>query len=144
VAVAIVGASAFTIVRWGNSPVSEQYGQGAWPLVPNVNQRSLDAAVGVIPRRASVAASYNLVPHLAERWEIYSFPSPWRAANWGNNGENLRDPHGVDYVAVDLRTLGIEDAALFAQLRGSGSFETIMDDGLVVVLHRRQPTPPAD
>jgi uncharacterized membrane protein len=144
VAVAIVGASAFTVVRWGNSPVSEQYAQGAWPLVPNLNQRSLDAAVGLIPPGESVSASYNLVPHLAERWEIYSFPTPWRAANWGNNGENNRDPHDVDFIAVDLGTLGVEDAALFAAIRGSGAFETIMDDGHVVVLHRRQPAPPAN
>ena len=141
---AIVGASAFTIVRWGVTPVSEQYAQGAWPLVPNLKQRSLDAAVGLIPPGASVAASWNLVPHLAERWEIYSFPNPWRASNWGNAGENLRDPHRVDFVAVDRAAMGVEDTALLEELRGSGSFETIMDDGHVVVLHRRQPTPPAD
>jgi uncharacterized membrane protein len=141
--VAIIGASAFTIVGWGATPVSHQYAQGSWPLVPNLNQRSLDAAVGLIPPGESVAASYNLVPHLAERWEIYSFPTPWHAANWGNNGEGLPDPHRVDFVAVDLGTLGVEDTALLAELRGSGSFETIMDDGHVVVLHRRQPTPPA-
>jgi uncharacterized membrane protein len=140
VAVAIVGASAFTIARWGVTPASQQYAQGAWPLVPILNQSSLDAAVRAVPSGASVSASYNLVPHLAERWEIYSFPTPWRAANWGNNGENNRDPHRVDYVAVDLSTLGVEDATLFAELRGSGAFEVILEDGSVVVLRRRQPT----
>ena len=145
VAVAIVGASAFTIVRWGNSPVSEQYARkarGRW-FPSSISGRSTPRSASYRPGE-SVSASYNLVPHLAQRWEIYSFPTPWRAANWGNNGEDNRDPHDVDFVAVDLGTLGVEDTALFAAIRGSGAFETIMDDGHVVVLHRLPTTPPAD
>ena len=76
-----------------------------------------------------------------ERWEIYTYPVPWKNLNWGNQGENVPDPHRVEFLVVEMATLNLTEGELFAQLRGSGSFDTIMDDGNVVVLRRRQPAP---
>lgn len=111
---ALLGAVAvgafFTAVSWGISPVSPEYREGFWPLeVDGPRQAELDRVVAMPGPGDSVSAVYNLVPHLTHRSEIYTFPNPWRASNWGVDGELLPDPSGVDWLILDPSAIAKEE-----------------------------------
>ena len=83
---AVAAAALATSVAWGMSPISTQYRNGYWPLAENPRQAILDAGVDSVPGDAAVAATYNIVPHLSHREQIYTFPNPWFPLNWGVAG----------------------------------------------------------
>ena len=49
------------------------------------------------------------MPHLTHRREIYTFPKPWIASNWGVSGENRPDPDGVNWIIVNPSALSDTD-----------------------------------
>ncbi len=57
-------------------------------------------ALRLVPPDAAVSASYNLVPHLTHRTQVYEFPNPWIVTNWGVQGEDPPDPDRVQYLVV--------------------------------------------
>ena len=64
--------------------------------------RPSEAAVGHGPAaRRRPAPSTTCAPHLTHRTKIYEFPDPWKAVNWGVNGENLDDPADVEWLVLD-------------------------------------------
>lgn len=104
-------------VAWGASPISTKFrGAGVWALEDDDAQGVREKALGLIPKGAPVSAAYQFVPHLTHRERIYEFPVPWRPTNWGVDGEGLHDPALVQWVLVDRRALGAEDASIFDQL----------------------------
>ena len=110
-AVGLVAASALaTSVAWGMSPISTQYRNGYWPLAGNARQSELEAAVDAVPSDAAVSATYNIVPHLSHREQIYTFPNPWYPLNWGVAGAAPHDPDHdhvpaeIDWIVVDRTT----------------------------------------
>lgn len=149
--VGLVAACALaTSVAWGISPISTQYRTGYWPLAGNDRQSTLDAAVDRVPDGASVAASYYIVPHLSHREQIYTFPNPWIASNWGVAGivpedpTNDHTPDEVDWVVVDRTVLGIDsrEIMLVDELIDDGEFEIVSEaEGIVVA---RRVEPPSD
>ena len=130
-----------TSVAWGISPIGTQYRTGYWPLQGNARQATLDAAVATIPDDAAVSAPYHMVPHLAHRTQIYTFPNPWIPHNWGVDGVAPDDPDldhtpdEVEWLIVDRTSLGPEsrEAKLLATLLEHDEFEVVSDvDGIVV------------
>jgi len=83
-----------------------------------------------------VSAGYTLVPHLSRRAEIYSFPNPWRPSNWGYRDQDTRDPHRVNWIVVDRRALGTEDAALLDAILTNGNFRLVLDRDDLIVARR--------
>ncbi len=124
-AVGFVGACALAAsVAWGISPISTQFRTGYWPLDGNARQATLDAAVATVPDDAAVSAPYNIVPHLAHRTQIYTFPNPFIPHNWGVAGVAPDDPDldhtpdEVEWIIVDRLSIGPEsrEAKLLATL----------------------------
>jgi len=110
-ALGLVAVGAFyTAVNWGVLPGTADYRTGIWPLTDLANQQELDAAVALPGPDDAVSASTSFVPHLAHRSEIYTFPNPWEASNWGVRSELRPDPDSVDWLVLRPVTLNDRDA----------------------------------
>ena len=85
-----------------------------------------------------MTASYQLLPHLSHRREIYDWPNPFWASVWGNDDcDHLPDPKTVEYVVLDKTQIGANNQALYDDMRiADGPFEAVYEDENVVVLHR--------
>ena len=95
-------------------------------------------ALGYIPDDAAVSASYQLLPHLTHRYEIYDWPNPFYASVWGNDDcDHLPDPRTIDYVALDKTQIGANNLPIYDAMRvDDGPFEAVFEDENVVVLKR--------
>jgi hypothetical protein len=101
------------------------------------------AALDLVDEGAPVSAQYNLVPHLGHRVEVYEFPNPFRAVNWGLAGDE--HPQGtlerLQFVVVQRDLLGDQDRQLLDRLQTDPAWRTAFDRQEVVVLERREPVP---
>ncbi len=133
----------FATHAWGPSPVSVRYHDGYWPDTRyDYGTAAKDRAVAAIPSGAAASADYNLVPHLAHRPIIYTFPNPWISVNYGTSGNTA---HGnaadVDWIAVNTYVLDAPSQALLSELIGRGEFVVDSVDDGVTVAHRVKPPP---
>jgi uncharacterized membrane protein len=134
---AFVLACAFAAtLAWGPSPIGAEYDKGWWPPSSDTRLTAKRDAIAAVPADASVSAGYTLVPHLSRRAEIYSFPNPWRPSNWGYRDQDTRDPHSVNWIVVDRRVLGAQDAALLDAILTNGSFRLVLDRDDLIVARR--------
>jgi uncharacterized membrane protein len=124
--------------------MDQRYGPAPWSRDPVVGAASpVDAprrqALALIPPDAPVSAQFNLVPQLTRRTRIYEFPNPFRAANWGLDGDAHppRDQQELRYVIVDRSLLDKDQRELFRDLQASPDWATKFDSSGVVLLERR-------
>jgi uncharacterized membrane protein len=122
--------------KWGPLPHSQK---PAWLSVPNwPTHANVWAAIDLIPRDASVSASYQFVPHVDHRPEIYLWPNPWEAQYWGTftqEGERLPRADGVEYLLLHIDELPPDHRELLRSIRGD--FETVYEKENVLLLRRR-------
>lgn len=109
---AVAAGALYTGVMWGISPLSPEYRTGYWPLAPKANQAQLEAVVALPDADDAVSAYTWLVPHLSRRSQVYTFPNPWLADNWGVVGERRPDPDEVDWLIVEPSSLNERDKAV--------------------------------
>jgi uncharacterized membrane protein len=95
-------------------------------------------ALAMIPADAPVSAEFNLVPQLSHRVKIFEFPNPFKAANWGLDGDvhAARDRDGLRYVVVDRSLLDQDQQTLLRDLQASPDWATRLDSDNVVLLER--------
>lgn len=124
-------------VAWAPSPIGQDINYFAWSQ-PNPRHESLRTALGYIPDDAAVSASYQLLPHLTHRYEIYDWPNPFYASVWGNDDcDHLPDPRTIDYVILDKTQIGANNLTIYNAMRvEDGPFEAVFEDENVVVLKR--------
>jgi uncharacterized membrane protein len=122
----------------------QRYGPAPWSKDPVVGASSAaDAprrqALALIPPDAAVSAQFNLVPQLTRRTRIYEFPNPFRAVNWGLEGDAhpARDQQELRYVIVDRGLLDKDQQTLLQDLQSSPDWATRFESGGVVLLERR-------
>lgn len=132
----LLGCAVFGTVAWGPSPVGFRYDDGYWPSADDAQRAARLEALDVVPDGASVSATYDLVPHLTHRESIYEFPNPFRERNFGVSGEGLPDPSVVNWLVVNRRLLGEDDAATMVRIEESGEFGVVFEDDDIVVLRR--------
>ncbi len=132
----LVGCAYVSNVAWSPSPLNEA-NHLVWST-PHPRHESLRRAVAAVPDGASVTASYQLLPHLAHRRQIYDWPNPFWAAVWGNDDcARLPDPTTVDYVVIDKTQIGSNNIAIYNAMRlPGGPFEPVYEDDNVVTLKR--------
>jgi uncharacterized membrane protein len=139
--VALVALAGFTSWRYGPAPYARD--PVAVPAGPTDQARR--EALALVDDGAPVSAQYNLVPHLAHRAEVYEFPNPFRAVNWGLAGDEHPQAtlERLQFVVVQRELLGEEDRKLLDQLRTNPAlgWETVMDRQGVIVLGRQEGTP---
>jgi hypothetical protein len=127
-----------TTVAWGPSPLSTQYRKGYWPLEPDSRLAAKKAAMAAVPSGAPVSATYYFVPHLTHRKQVYDFPEPWKAVNWGIKGEGLHDPARVEWLVVD-RTLFNEYEGRLVNRLLDGEFRVRYEQDGIVAAQREGP-----
>jgi uncharacterized membrane protein len=129
-------------VAWSPSPISAN--DEAWAR-PTVRHDAMRTALGLVPDDASVTATYSLLPHLSHREQIYDWPNPWIEAYWGNDdGYRLPDPSSIDFLVLDLQTVGTDKLGLVDELTATGGeFEVLFEQSDVLVAQRVAP-PVAD
>jgi len=121
---------------WGPSPVGNAYRDGEWALVARPEFAQARAAIDLIPDGSPLSASYDLLPQVAHRAEIYSFPNPWQSQNFGIDGEPRRSGARVQWIVLDRRTLGKDAKQVFARLVQQNRFRIVFDRDDFVVARR--------
>ena len=129
-------------VAWSPSPIGAN--DEVWAR-PTVRHDAMRTALGLVPDDASVTATYSLLPHLSHREQIYDWPNPWIEAYWGNDdGYRLPDPSSIEYLVLDLQTVGSDRLGLVDELtEAGGEFEVLFEQDDVLVARRVAP-PAAD
>jgi len=133
--VLLVVVAGFTSWRYGPAPWARE--PVAIPAGPTDQVRR--EALALVADGAPVSAQYNLVPHLGHRVEVYEFPNPFRAVNWGLDGDE-HPPAALDrlrFVVVQRDLLGEQDRELLDRLQTDPAWRTLLDRQEVVVLERR-------
>src|SRR5215218_2530015 len=137
--VLLVVVAEFTSWRYGPAPWARD--PVAVPVGPADQARR--QALALVDQGAPVSAQYNLVPHLGHRVEVYEFPNPFRAVNWGLAGD--QHPRGalerLRFVVVQRDLLGDQDRQLLDRLQNDPAWRTALDSQEVVVLERAEPGP---
>ncbi|HJW35970.1 MAG TPA: DUF2079 domain-containing protein, partial [Actinomycetes bacterium] len=134
--VLLVLVAGFTSWRYGPAPwARDPVAVAAGP----VDQARRDALALVGPD-APVSAQFNLVPHLGHRVEVYEFPNPFRAVNWGVAGDEHPPAalERVQFVVVQRELLGEPDRELLDRLEADPAWERVFDRQGVVVLQRQE------
>jgi len=140
----LVGCAYVSNIAWSPSPLNEK-DSVVWST-PNARHESLRRALAVVPEGASVAATYQLLPHLSHRHRVYDWPNPFSAAVWGNDDcAHLPDPRTVEYVVLDKTQIGANNQAIYDAMRvADGPFEPVFEDDNAVVLKRVGSSPAVD
>jgi uncharacterized membrane protein len=136
IAVGVLACSMVATIAWGPSPIGAAYRDGEWALDAFPEFDSARRAVAMIPDDAAVSATYDLVPHLTHRAEIYSFPNPWQSMNFGIDGEPRRSGARVEWIAADRRVLDDEARKLLQGFLDDKTFRVLFDEDDYVVLRR--------
>jgi uncharacterized membrane protein len=140
--VAITFAAALaTSVAWGSLPfgvrASHFWSEDGDPL-----RAAKEHAIAMVDDSDVVSAQYRLVPHLAERRLVYSFPNPWRQVYYGVEGTAQPDPAVVEWLVFDLSVPFSEsDQQLVDCILGSGTFDEQYREGEIVVYQRNAAEP---
>ena len=102
-------------------------------------QAAVNRALELIPPDAGVSADSRVAAHLAHRTTVYMFPNPFQRVDWGvpdlpYDAEEM----AVDWVVVQVDRLASEPALRepLALLLASGAWDTVVEDGYVIVLKR--------
>lgn len=133
----MLGCAVVTNIAWSPSPIGERY--GLWAM-PNGRVELLGRAIALVPDDAPVTATFSVLPHLTHREQAYDWPNPWKVAYWGNANENPPDPAVVEYFALDLRHVAVEDQQIVRDLVApGGEFETLLEESDVIVARRIRP-----
>jgi hypothetical protein len=135
----LLGCAYMTNVAWSPSPVGDSYNVWAQPSPRDATMRE---ALTLVPAKASVTATYTLLPHLSHREQIYDWPNPWVPSYWGNDdGFRLPDPATIDYIVIDRNQVGEAQKALVAGLIApDGPYQVLLDKDDVLVGKRKTGT----
>lgn len=110
---------------------------GLWGGLSPTEEAELDRLLEEIPPDAGVSATWNIVPLLAHRTDIYMMPNPFIARFWGVDGSTPPppDPVVVDYLAIDSRWSRDEYGAVLEIISGE-DWELVLD-GTFLLMRRR-------
>jgi len=117
----VVACAMWSCVLWGLAPFSNG---GVYPVwSPGSAVTKTAAAIEQrIPPNAVVAAWYPLVAHLDHRTQIYVWPNPFSAANYGlgtNTGSRLAASSQVRYLVLPVLLTDTNDIATFSAIQSS-------------------------
>ena len=136
-----VSAALASNVAWSPSPISVNFHKGYW-VQPGPQDQAINEAISIVPKNASVSATYNIDDHMTHRVLIYEYPSPWVVTNWGISLRHPPDPSKVDWLVLDTRAIG-NQAALYEALT-KREFTVVFNEEGILVLHRVRPGIPND
>jgi len=126
---------------WGSLPFSVRYSH-FWSEDGDPLRPAKERAISLPDDDDVVSAQYRLVPHLAERPLVYSFPNPWRQVYYGVEGTPRPDPAVVEWLLFDETVpFTDEDLVLVDCILGAGTFDEVFRDREIAVYHRNDSEP---
>jgi uncharacterized membrane protein len=141
VVAAVLAGGLATSATWGSLPISVRYSH-FWSEDGDPLRGAKERAVAMAGESDVVTAQYRLVPHLAERRLVYSFPNPWRQVFYGVEGTPRPDPSLVEWMIFDLTVAFSEgDQQLVDCVLGAGTFDEAFREAEIVVYHRNANEP---
>lgn len=139
----VVVAAVATNVAWSPSPLGSAFHSGIWAQ-PQPQDTAINEAINMVPKNASVSATYNIDDHMTHRVLIYEYPNPWVLENWGlSSSYRPPDPSKVDWLVLDTRVTGTQ-SVLYEVLVIDGQFKVVFAQQGILVLHRVEPGIPDD
>ena len=117
----VVASAMWSCVLWGLAPFSNGGVVPTWSPNSAVT-KTASAIERSIPPNAVVAAWYPLVAHLDHRTQIYVWPNPFSAANYGlgtDTGSRLAAASQVRYLVLPVPLTDPNDIATFATIQSS-------------------------
>ena len=128
-------------VAWSPSPISVNFHKGYW-VQPSPEDQAINDAISIVPKDASVSATFNIDDHMTHRVSIYEYPVPWLVSNWGTGTSKLPDPSKVDWLVLDTRATGTQ-TVLYKTLNQK-EFSVVFNEEGILVMHRVRPGVPND
>lgn len=128
-------------VAWSPSPISVDFHTGYW-VAPGPQDQAINEAISIVPKNASVSATFNIDDHMTHRVLIYEYPNPWVVTNWGISLHNPPDPSKVDWLVLDTRAT--QNQAVLYKALIKREFEVVFNEEGILVLHRVRPGIPND
>jgi len=125
--IAALCAAIWTCALWGYAPFSSNL-----VFTNSVSPSSIQGLNYLekqLPPNAVVAAWYPLVSHIDQRTQIYVWPTPFSASNWGlgQTGERLPVSGQVQYLLLPVPLTSSEDPQVFSQI--SKHYELVRSRG---------------
>lgn len=137
----VVAAGLATSATWGSLPFSVRYAH-FWSEDGDPLRAAKEHAIGVPDGDDVVSAQYRLVPHLAERRLVYSFPNPWQRVYYGVEGTPRPDPARVEWIIWDESlTFSEAERPVVDCILAAGTFDEAFRDREIVVLRRNAEEP---
>jgi uncharacterized membrane protein len=138
VVVAVLLTSLAANRAWSPSPLGRDYRTGIWAhAVPK--HKIVNRALAMIPAGEGVSATYDMVPHLTHREQIFEFSNPWIVQNWGIHGERPPTTGKVEWILLD-EPLDPNLQRLFDALTApGGQFHVVLSQDGVTLAHRVRP-----
>jgi uncharacterized membrane protein len=142
VAAVIVTASAFfSCVLWGLAPFSRNAIEPGWS--PNSELgRAVTYVEQALPANVVVAAWYPYVAHIDHRPQVYVWPTPFSAANWGlgtDTGVRLAVSSQVQYLMLPDPLDPSQDPSVFASI--SSDYRVVRSRDGVALYEKRSALP---
>jgi uncharacterized membrane protein len=135
-AVLVAACALWSCALWGLAPFSRDSFYPAGSNVPGSTIRAATYLEIRLPPNAVVSAWYPFVSHIDHRSQVYVWPTPFAAINWGlgtNNGAPLPFARQVQYLMLPLVLAPGNNRAVFesiskryelvASLDGMGLYE---------------------
>lgn len=138
--VVVLACAVASATAWGPLPFGEKYGH-FWSEDADPLRHAKEHAVSMPDGDDVVSAQYRLVPHLAERRMIYSFPNPWRQLFYGVDGTARPDPARVEWLLLDESVLQPDEVPLLRCIIEAGAFEERYREGAIVAWQRNSRDP---
>lgn len=142
-AAVIVTASAFcSCVLWGLAPFSRNAIEPGWSANSELG-RAVTYVEQALPANAVVSAWYPYVAHIDHRPQVYVWPTPFSAANWGlgpDTGARLRVSSQVQYLMLPDPLDANQNPAVFASI--SSGYRVVRSRD-AVALYEKLPTLPS-
>ncbi len=95
--------------------------------------------VHMVPAGAGVSATYNVVPHLSHRDQIYTWPNPWIRSYYGTSAtEPPESPRDITYVVLATpNDSSLADQLLLQRLtKPGGPFRIVLQENQAVLAER--------
>ncbi|HEY5026000.1 MAG TPA: DUF2079 domain-containing protein [Acidimicrobiales bacterium] len=129
-------------VAWSPSRLNNQlYHSGIWALTADPQMATLDQLVHMVPAGVGVSATYNVVPHLAHRDQIYTFPNPWVRSYYGTSDtEPPESTTAVQYLVLETNGESVANQLLVRRLtKPGGPFRIVLDQNQAILARRVRP-----
>ena len=137
----LVACALATSTAWGSLPFGVRFSY-FWSEDDDPLRAAKERAVELVGPSDVVSAQYRIVPHLAQRRFVYTFPNPWRLSYYGVEGTRRPDPEKVQWIIFDHTVpFSPSDQEVAECVLDAGTFDVAFRHREIVVYERNGEEP---